>query len=211
MKIAIIGAGAVGTALAKGWSRQGHEIIFGVRTPAKPEIKALLDLIPATATDPSTAAELGDVIVIALPWAAVEEVTKSLPPLGGKTIIDCTNPLVMTETGLGLDRGFETSGGEHLASWLPTGNVVKTLNQVGAESMADADSFSQSPVMFMAGDSDAAKDQAADLVSSLGFEMLDAGGLHKSRLLEPYAMVWINQALLRGYGRDWAFGALHKP
>ncbi len=210
MKIGIIGAGAVGTALAIGWSKHGHEIIFGIRGPVKQELEDLMDRVSASATDIPNAAGSADVIVMALPWMAVETVAKSLPPLAGKTIIDCTNPLAMTETGLGLDRGFETSGGESLASWLPTGNVVKTLNQVGAESMSDTSGFSSRPVMFMAGDSDTAKDQAASLVTSLGFEVLDAGDLSKSRILEPYAMVWINQALLRGYGRSWAFGALKK-
>jgi predicted dinucleotide-binding enzyme len=45
---------------------------------------------------------------------------------------------------------------------------------------------------------------------TLGFEALDAGDLTKARLLEPYAMVWINQALLRGKGRDWAFAAVKR-
>jgi predicted dinucleotide-binding enzyme len=42
----------------------------------------------------------------------------------------------------------------------------------------------------------------------LGFEPLDAGDITKSRFLEPFAMVWINQAILRGKGRDWAFAAV---
>jgi 8-hydroxy-5-deazaflavin:NADPH oxidoreductase len=46
------------------------------------------------------------------------------------------------------------------------------------------------------------------LVSELDFEALDAGGIKQARILEPFAMVWINQALFRGLGRDWAFGVL---
>jgi predicted dinucleotide-binding enzyme len=48
----------------------------------------------------------------------------------------------------------------------------------------------------------------AQLVSELGFEALDAGGLKQARILEPFAMVWINQALFRGLGRNWAFGVI---
>ena len=47
-----------------------------------------------------------------------------------------------------------------------------------------------------------------ELLGDLGFEALDAGGITKARILEPFAMVWINQALARGKGPDWAFAAV---
>ena len=48
----------------------------------------------------------------------------------------------------------------------------------------------------------------AALLRDLGFDPHDAGDLTKARLLEPFGMVWINQALIRGKGRDWAFAAV---
>jgi len=45
-------------------------------------------------------------------------------------------------------------------------------------------------------------------MTDLGFEALDAGDITKARLLEPFGMVWINQALMRGKGRNWAFAAV---
>ena len=86
--------------------------------------------------------------------------------------------------------------------------MVKTLNQVGAEVMEDTSGFAHPPAMFMAGDDEDAKRTVAVLLTDIGFQPLDAGPLHRARLLEPLAMVWINQALLRGHGRDWAFAAL---
>jgi len=44
-----------------------------------------------------------------------------------------------------------------------------------------------------------------DLVRTLGFDPVDAGPLKNARLLEPFAMVWIDQAIKRGRGRDFAF------
>lgn len=93
---------------------------------------------------------------------------------------------------------------------------MKTFNQVGAEMMMAGDRFGTPPVMFLAGDDDTflagdddtAKTTVAQLVGELGFEALDAGGLKQARILEPFAMVWINQALFRGLGRNWAFGVL---
>jgi predicted dinucleotide-binding enzyme len=88
---------------------------------------------------------------------------------------------------------------------------VKTLNQVGAEMMADNTSLPNRPVMFMAGNDDAAKGAVAQLLTDLGFDPLDAGDITRSRLLEPFGMVWINQALFRGKGRSWAFAAVSEP
>ena len=58
--------------------------------------------------------------------------------------------------------------------------------------------------------STAAKASVSALLTDLGFEPLDAGDLTKARLLEPFGMLWINQALVRGKGRDWAFAAVHR-
>jgi hypothetical protein len=74
--------------------------------------------------------------------------------------------------------------------------------------MGDPTQVNGSPVMFVAGDDEAAKAKVSELVALSGFEPLDAGGLIRARLLEPLAMVWINQALIRGKGRDWALGVL---
>jgi predicted dinucleotide-binding enzyme len=62
-----------------------------------------------------------------------------------------------------------------------------------------------------AGDDTAAKDAVADLIRDPGFGPCDAGGLVQARLLEPFGMVWINQAMPRGKGRDWAFAAVKAP
>lgn len=210
MRIAIIGAGNVGGALARGWARSGHEISLGVRDRAAPKVLAVMKEARASALDPATAAAGSDVIVLALPWATAETAVKALGDLRGKVVIDCMNPLAMTDGVLGLDRGFSTSGAETLATWIPGARVVKTLNQVGAELMDQAASLAGRPLMLIAGDDADAKKVATALVEALGFEGWDAGDLRQARLLEPFGMVWINQALMRGAGRDWAFGAIRR-
>ena len=208
MKIAVIGAGKVGSALGSGWAKAGHTIIFGVRDINKADLKPLCARTGATAAPSADAARQGEVVVLALPWTVAENAVKSLGDLKDKIIIDSMNPLAMKDGALGLERGFTTSGGEAVASWLPGARVVKTFNQVGAEMMMAGTRFETRPVMFLAGDDDAAKATVTHLVSELDFEALDAGGLKQARILEPFAMVWINQALFRGLGRDWAFGVL---
>jgi predicted dinucleotide-binding enzyme len=66
------------------------------------------------------------------------------------------------------------------------------------------------PVMFVAGDDAAGKKVVLDLVSSLGFEAIDAGELAIARLIEPYAMLWIHLMASRNQGRNFAFSVLRR-
>ena len=206
MEIAIIGAGNVGAALATAWKRAGHSILLGLRDAGKHG--ELIKRTGARALSPADAAQGAEVVVLALPYPAVEPVVSELGPLAGKILIDATNPVARTDHGPDLALGFTDSAAEALARQVPQARVVKTLNQVGAEVMEDTSGFAHPPVMFMAGDDEDAKRVVSTLLADLGFEPLDAGPLHRARLLEPLAMVWINQALLRGHGRNWAFAAL---
>jgi predicted dinucleotide-binding enzyme len=133
---------------------------------------------------------------------------RGLGDLTGKIVIDCMNPLGMVDGAFGLTIGHSSSGGEIVQGWLPFASVVKTLNQVGAEIMADNSGLPLRPIMFMAGNDDTAKTQVAALLTDLGFDPHDAGDIRTSRILEPYALVWINQSLMRGKGRNWALAAV---
>ena len=208
MRIGIIGIGNVGSALARGLMGKGHALVLGTRDPAEAAALRLAAETGASLATPQAAAADAEIVILALPWAVAAEAVRGLGDLAGKIVIDCMNPLGMVDGVLGLTVGHTTSGAEILAGWLPGARIVKTLNQVGAEIMADTSGLPQRPVMFMAGDDAPAKATVAGLLSALGFEALDAGDLSKARLLEPLAMVWINQALLRGKGRLWAFAAV---
>jgi len=208
MQIAIIGTGHVGAALARGLADKGLGLTLGARDPGADPVKALAAATGADRALPARAAAGADVIFLALPWQAAEPALRDLGDLRGKIVVDCMNPLVRGPQGIGLAIGHTTSGGEMVQRWLPGARVVKTLNQVGAEVMDDTSRLPHPPVMFMAGDDPAAKEVVARLLAALGFDPLDAGDLTKARLLEPFGLVWINQALMRGKGRDWAFAAI---
>jgi predicted dinucleotide-binding enzyme len=208
MRIAIIGTGNVGAAIARGLEGKGHAVVLGARDPGGAEVKALAAETRASVAPPSAAAASAELVILALPWGAAEGAIRALGDLAGKVVVDCMNPLGRTATGMGLTLGHTSSGGETVQGWLPDARVVKTLNQVGAEIMADAARLPHRPVMFMAGNDDGAKAAVGRLLTDLGFEALDAGDITKSRLLEPFGMVWINQALMRGKGRNWAFAAV---
>jgi 8-hydroxy-5-deazaflavin:NADPH oxidoreductase len=206
----MIGTGNVGTALARAWARTGHRLVLGARNISDPKVAALARETGADVSLPAEAAASAEVVTLALPWQAAEGAVKALGGLKDKIVIDCMNPLTMPGGKLGLDRGFNTSGAEALAGWIPQARVVKALNQVGAEMMADNAGLSHRPLMFMAGNDAAAKQAVAGLLTDIGFEALDAGDLTMARLLEPFGLVWINQALVRGKGRNWAFAAVDR-
>lgn len=208
MQIAIIGTGNVGSAIARGLKGRGHVVTLGVREASRPDIVALAKEVGARLTDPQEAAQSAEVVVLALPWDKAESAVRALGDLTGRIVIDCMNPLAMIDGVLSLAIGHTTSGAEQVQAWLPAARVVKTLNQVGAEIMQDNANLPHRPVQFMAGNDPDAKIKVAILLADLGFEPLDAGDLVRARILEPFAMVWINQAILRGKGRHWALAAV---
>jgi 8-hydroxy-5-deazaflavin:NADPH oxidoreductase len=202
MRIAIIGAGSVGATLGQAWIKRGEDVTWGLRNPADPKY---VSLPKERVKSPAEAVKAAEIVVIATPWSATEAAVKSLGSLAGKIVIDCTNPLGMGSDGLQLVLGFNTSAGEQVASWALGAFVFKTLNTTGAGNMAKAADYPVPPVMLVAGDDAGNKSKVMELVAKLGFQAADAGPLKNARLLEPFAMVWIDQAMKRGRGRDFAF------
>jgi predicted dinucleotide-binding enzyme len=159
VRIAVIGKGNVGSALGQGWRTAGHEVTYAVQKPASSHEAEI-----------ARGAADADIVVIATPWAAVEQVVADAQGLAGKTVIDCVNPLAMVDGRLQLAIGHTTSAGEKLAALAPRAFIFKTLNQTGAENLGRARRFPTPPVMYVAGDDAARKEIVRGLVRDLGFE-----------------------------------------
>lgn len=155
-----------------------------------------------------SATAAGDVVVLCTPWHGTQAAVQGCGDLGGKVVIDCTNPL--TPDFAALEVGLSTSGAEEVAKWAPGARVCKAMNQIGA-AMMDGPQLPDTPVMFICGDDDDAKSVTAGLVTELGFETVDIGDLTLARLLEPYGLLWIHLALRRGLGTNFGFGLLRGP
>ena len=213
MKLAIIGAGNVGGALGLAWAQKaGHDICFGVRDPKADKTQSLLRAIgpKASAATPAEAAASADIIVLSTPWPATEAAIRSMGNLTGKILLDSTNPLAVGPGGIGLEIGHGISGGEKVQGWAAGASVFKTLNTTGFGNMANPVFKGVKSVMFVAGDDAANKPEVIDLVGQLEFDVIDAGPLRNARLLEAHAMLWIDFALMRGQGRDWAFAMVRR-
>jgi predicted dinucleotide-binding enzyme len=118
------------------------------------------------------------------------------------------NPILRTAAGIGLAVGHGTSGGQIVQDWLPRAHVVATRTPVGAEIMADTGRLPCPAVMFIAGNDAAAKAAVGQMPADLGFDAPDAGDMTTPRLLDPFGMLWIGRALMRGKGRAWAFAVV---
>lgn len=206
MKIAILGAGNVGAALAKGWAAAGHDLRLGVRKTQDPEVLALAASLNAQATSIGEAASWAEVVVLATPWPAVADALAAAGPLAGKVLFDCTNPLKPALAGLEL--GLETSGAEKVAALAPGAKVVKIFNTIGADHMSDARIQGQPALMLYCGDDPGAKKIAHELAAANHFDPVDAGPLSQARLLEPMALLWITLAYKQGLGRNFGFALL---
>jgi predicted dinucleotide-binding enzyme len=210
MKIAIIGAGNVGSTLGKAWARKGHEVFFGLRQPKDDKARQLIGAAgpSARAGTVAEAGAFGEVVVLATPWPATQEAVKQAGNLAGRIVIDCTNPLKPDVSGLEL--GFNTSGAEQVASWARGAKVFKAFNTTGFNIMADPVINGVRTVMFVCGDDEGAKPAVLALASDIGFDAVDAGKLAQARLLEPWAMLWISLAFSGRVGRDFAFALLRR-
>jgi predicted dinucleotide-binding enzyme len=209
MKIGVIGAGRVGGTLGSRLARLGHEVIFGVRDPNSPKVRAVLESAgaKARAAGIAEAAAAAEVLFLATLWPGTQEAIQAAGKLAGKIVVDCTNPA--TPDG-NLALGWTTSGGEQVAGWAKGARVVKAFNTIFVTVMADPDFGTQQPTMFIAGDDPAAKDMVKQLGEGLGFEVIDSGPLAVARYLEPMAFLLVKTAFGAGLGPNVAFKLLKR-
>ncbi len=178
-KIAIIGKGNVGQALAEGLRKAGYEIRFGSKDPMEPI---------------TAAAEWGDVVILAVPWTSHASIAKAVGSrLDGKTVVDVSNILTPSYD---LAIGFTTSGAEELQKILSKARVVKAFNTVFAHTMKTGMLNGERLTVFVAGEDSKAKETVRKLAEAIGFDAVDAGPLKSARYLEPLGMLNITL----GYG-----------
>ncbi|SFB21354.1 hypothetical protein SAMN04515620_12653 [Collimonas sp. OK607] len=186
MKVTVIGAGNMGSAFVKQLTRAGHQVTVTARNLEKAQAVAAANpgAIAAVAANAAVAA---DVVVLATSYDDAVGALKSLGDLSGKVVIDITNPL--TADYMGLTLGHSTSASEEIAKAIPGAEVVKAFNTVFAQVLSDGADFGngQTVSVFIASDSERAKQTAKALAESMGFATMDAGGLKNARYLEPVA------------------------
>jgi predicted dinucleotide-binding enzyme len=206
MNLSILGAGNVGMALARAFLRAGQPVTIGVPDPARhaDTVAALGPQAMLRASD--EAVQAGDLVILAVPWTAALDIARRRDDWQGRVLVDATNPLAPGLAGLSL--GTTTSGAEQIAECARGARVVKAFNTTGAENMADSRYAQGLPMMPVASDDAAARQQVLALATLIGFDAVDMGPLSAARYLEPLAMVWIHLAFKQGAGRRFAFSRM---
>lgn len=199
MKIACIGYGNIGGALAEGFLELGHEVVLVARDPASPRLAAILGQIPRLKAAPSDQAlEGAGLVVLAIPFqACAEELPALAAALAGKILLDCTNPV-----GPGLSHGLASkqSGSEYIQGLVPQAKVVKSFNVYGFENLPKAD-YPYDGVraaMPIAGEDPSAKQVVAELAQALGWEPLDVGGIAQALHMEHMTLLWVRMVRMGG-------------
>ena len=205
MKIAIIGSGNVGGALAARWAVAGHTILLGVRDVQQFKGAALLGNPNTTAHPIQEAVRAADVVVLATPAPLAVEVTQSLGDTTGKIVIDTMN-IVMGSGPVGFANTTDA-----VLAHTQTRDVVKCFNTTGFNNMQNPVYDGVAIDAFMAGDSDKGKATARQLALDAGFAACyDVGGNDKFTLMEQFAFFWINLAMFQGQGREIGFKLLRR-
>lgn len=195
-KIGILGSGTVAQTLGEGFVKYGYKIKVGTRHPEKMEEWESQMGTSAEVTTFESAAEFGDIVVLAVKGSAARDVVLRVGfRLDGKTVIDTTNPI---DDKRGPVNGVLTffsdinkSLMETLQETNPKANFVKCFSCIGAHLMVDPhDLEGQPPSMFICGNNEKAKLEVAAILKLFGHQMEDMGSVEAARAIEPLCMLW---------------------
>lgn len=209
MKIAFIGYGHVGAALADHLQRLGHTVTLAVNDPNSESLKkALTKNANLKTATPKEAVREAEVVFLATPFQANDSALKAVgDEIGGKILIDCTNPV-----GPNLSHGLNNveSGSEKVQKLLPEAKVVKAFTIYGFENFENNayPAYGVKPVMMYCGRDAGAKKAVGELIRELGWEPLDVGGLEQALHLEHMCLLWVRMVRVNNHSPNMVWAML---
>ncbi|SRR5579872_1362709 len=200
MKVGILGSGEVARALGAGFLGHGHELMLGTRDLTK--LKDWQRQNPrARVGSFAEAAVFGELVVLAVKGSVAAEVLRAASDgLGGKTLIDATNPIADVPPTNGVLKFFtnlDESLMERMQTAFPKVHFVKAFNSVGSPGMVNPQYSGVRPTMFICGDDAGAKQVVGRLLDQFGWEVEDMGAVEAARAIEPLCMLWCIPGFLR--------------
>lgn len=193
---AIIGSGAIGSALAERFHAAGVDtVIANTRGPAS--LQPITDKFGSTvkAIDLDQALR-SDVVILAVPYDAVPEIAKKKTAWDGHTIVDATNAIDFPAFKP-RDLGGRLSS-EVVSDFFPGAQLVKAFNTLPAAVLAaDPVKSGGKRALFLSGNSPEASKKVADLIARLGFTPVDLGSFKASGSLQHFGQPLVALTLLK--------------
>lgn len=188
--VSIIGAGNMGSVIAAIAVKGGAEVQILAREPDK--ARAAADPLHATASTVGDALT-GDIVVFAVPYAAVAELMATYADqLDGKIVVDITNPIAVTSDA--LLPPADSSAAHEIAAAAPGARVLKAFNTALAGTLTTGRIGEVTPTVLVAGDDQEAKGTLIALVTGGGVKAVDVGTLARARELEALGFLQIKLA-----------------
>lgn len=184
--VGIIGAGHIGSALAKGFAKNGYDVV--IANSRGPE--TLTDLVAAVgdrarAATAQEAAEAGDIVVVTVPLKAYTDVP--VAPLAGKTVLDTNNYYFERDGHIAALDNKQTTTSQMLQEHLPQSTVVKAFNHIPAADILTDGSPAGTEgrrALATSGDSDEAVALVTRIYDEFGFDTVNVGPLSESWRVE---------------------------
>lgn len=181
-RIGIIGSGRIGSTIGTLWVKAGHPVLFSSRRPE--ELKELVDSLGplAQAGTVADAAAFGDVVLLAVPYAAMPQLGRDLAgALTGKVVMDATNASAARD-GEAAQIAQRDGIGTASASFFPGARLVRGFNTINYQKLAEAAHRPGQPVAVpLAGDDQPALATASALVRDAGFDPVVVGPLARAK------------------------------
>jgi 8-hydroxy-5-deazaflavin:NADPH oxidoreductase len=182
LKIGVIGSGRVGGTIGELWVKAGHQVMFSSLDLEHDKALAARLGTGARAGTSKEAAAFGEVLFIAVPYAALPQVGRDLgDALKNKIVLDACNPIPGRDGEMAIEA---TAKGTGIASpqFLPGARLVRAFNCVGSTSMkSEAHRAGERLGIPLAADDPAALQVAVRLVQDAGFEPVVVGGLARAK------------------------------
>jgi len=183
MKIGIIGAGNIGSAVGRFWIKAGHQVMFSSRHPE--QLKPLIDgLGPlARAGTVSEAFAFGEVMFLAVPYGAVPQLGRDYPKeFAGRIVLDATNA-VLARDGDVAKEARAVGVGITSAKYLAGARIVRVFNTLGVRRLvSNANRPGERMAIPIGGDDQEALKLASKLVRDAGFDPVMVGSLERTKL-----------------------------
>lgn len=203
--VAVIGTGDMGDTLGPRFAGLGYQVIYGSRDPRSEKVQGLVARTGhgASAATPAEAAAKAGIVVLAVPWPAMETVAQHLGDLGGKIVIDISMPFRQGSDGY-PEPLLQSSSAEMIQQWNPKARVVKTFATMGSGIIDAPQSAGGTVTLPIASNDKAAKEKVAGIVAAMGLDPVDFGPLRMAREIETLQMIYMIP-LVQNRPSNWEF------